>query len=155
MRQQGKILIVPPKLLFQSSCRSLVAHISGTFKSFTAERGMTQNANECLHSVIWSVVPKEQFHSNTEVELGICLGVLLFNQGWTRSNRKIFEELDMSIGKRSLVAWSKIDQKRLYKADHALKDEVKTQRKRYRSKKLKKQDTFEKAEGVSYSAGSF
>ena len=45
-------------------------------------RAMTQNQNENLHHAIWSLVPKEQYNSTTEVELAINLAVLYF-QHWT------------------------------------------------------------------------
>ena len=36
-------------------------------------RGLTQSCNESLHRLVWSFVPKEQFNSPNEVQLGIDL----------------------------------------------------------------------------------
>lgn len=43
--------------------------------------GATQNANEGLHSLVWSVIPKEQHQSPSAVRLGIDLGIMIFNCG--------------------------------------------------------------------------
>jgi hypothetical protein len=44
-----------------------------------------QNANESLHHVIWSKLPKDQNHSPAEVSFGINLAVMLFNDGHVRT----------------------------------------------------------------------
>jgi len=42
---------------------------------------LSQNTNECLHHVTWSMAPKEQYVSPQENHLAVCLSVLLFNAG--------------------------------------------------------------------------
>ena len=44
-------------------------------------RGKTQNVNESLHSVIWSMLPKTVFTSNISVELCCSIAVCQFNNG--------------------------------------------------------------------------
>ena len=48
----------------------------------------TQNPNEALNHVIWSLAPKEQYVSPLETSLAISLGICLFNNGtqYTYSN---------------------------------------------------------------------
>lgn len=48
--------------------------------------GKTQNANESLHSVIWSRCQKDKFSSRDKVEVAILLGVGMFNMGATASH---------------------------------------------------------------------
>ena len=48
---------------------------------------MPQNANESLHT-IWSLVPKEQYNSASEIFLAVKLGTIIFNNGfafWSES----------------------------------------------------------------------
>jgi len=55
--------------------------------------GYTQNQNEALHHVIWSLVPKEQQHSPIEVQLGIDMAVMFYNRGMAVTNKAIFQAL--------------------------------------------------------------
>lgn len=41
----------------------------------------TQNANECLHSLVWKFCPKELFQGRIGVELACALAVCSFNNG--------------------------------------------------------------------------
>ena len=58
-------------------------------------RGLTQNSNESLHSLVWSFVPKEQFNSPNEVQLGIDLGVLIYNVGREDALRRLMHAANL------------------------------------------------------------
>ncbi|KAH8035355.1 hypothetical protein HPB51_004596 [Rhipicephalus microplus] len=56
------------------------------------ERGKTQNSNESLHSVIWSLAPKEHHASLFAVEAAVAEAVLRFNTGNLNSATAILAE---------------------------------------------------------------
>ena len=58
-------------------------------------RGLTQNSNESLHRLVWSFVPKEQFNSPNEVQLGIDLGVLIYNVGREDALRRLMHAANL------------------------------------------------------------
>lgn len=60
------------------------------------ERGKTQNSNESLHSVIWSLAPKEHHASLFAVEAAVAEAVLRFNTGNLNSATAILGEMDMN-----------------------------------------------------------
>ena len=84
----------------------------------SCSRAMTQNQNESLHHVIWSLVPKEQYNSTTEVELAIHLVVLYFNIGRAAANREIFGRLELPLVPHAMVVFQSVDKDRVYRAQH-------------------------------------
>ncbi|XP_075732280.1 uncharacterized protein LOC119186949 [Rhipicephalus microplus] len=60
------------------------------------ERGKTQNSNKSLHSVIWSLAPKEHHASLFAVEAAVAEAVLRFNTGNLNSATAILGEMDMN-----------------------------------------------------------
>lgn len=58
-------------------------------------RGKTQNANESLHSVVWSLIPKEKHASRIAVETAVAEAVMRFNAGARESSSRILRELQM------------------------------------------------------------
>ncbi|KAH9383687.1 hypothetical protein HPB48_025453 [Haemaphysalis longicornis] len=57
-------------------------------------RGKTQNANESLHSVVWSLIPKEKHASLIAVETAVAEAIMRFNAG-VRESSRILRELQM------------------------------------------------------------
>jgi hypothetical protein len=51
----------------------------------------TQNTNECLHSVIWSIVPKDLFLHYHRVIFGVSTAVMQFNKGMQSSQQQIIQ----------------------------------------------------------------
>lgn len=62
------------------------------------QRSMTQNNNECLHSMIWALAPKEQHASLFAVEAAVAEAVMKFNSGNARTSSAILQELHLSSG---------------------------------------------------------
>ncbi|KAH7967733.1 hypothetical protein HPB52_002086 [Rhipicephalus sanguineus] len=60
------------------------------------QRGKTQNSNESLHSVIWSLAAKEHHASLFAVEAAVAEAVLRFNTGNLHSATAILDEMDMN-----------------------------------------------------------
>ncbi|XP_077531040.1 uncharacterized protein LOC144143104 [Haemaphysalis longicornis] len=57
------------------------------------QRGKTQNANEALHSVIWSLMPKTRHASLIAVEAAVAEAVMRFNAGTLEASSRILREL--------------------------------------------------------------
>ncbi|KAH7945931.1 hypothetical protein HPB49_017094 [Dermacentor silvarum] len=60
-------------------------------------RGRTQNSNESLHSVIWSLLAKEQHWSLVAVQAAVAEAVLRFNAGNEYAAAAVLTQLDMNI----------------------------------------------------------
>lgn len=60
------------------------------------QRGKTQNSNESLHSVIWSLICKNQHSSLFAVQTAVAEAVLRFNTGTEYTIVAILNELDMN-----------------------------------------------------------
>ena len=73
----------------------------------------TQNSNESLNHVIWSLAPKEQFVSEHETTLAIILGVCIFNDGLTTSLKDIFYRCDLDCLEDSVNRWKSLDNERI------------------------------------------
>lgn len=77
---------------------------------------MTQNAIECLHSVIWSQSSKNTHESLLAVERAAAEAVSRFNQGMAETNRAVAEQLGYSPGSCLIRRSLEKDRKRLCKA---------------------------------------
>ncbi|KAM7295256.1 hypothetical protein ISCGN_024761, partial [Ixodes scapularis] len=58
-------------------------------------RGKTQNANEALHSVIWSLTPKHKHASLFAVETAVADAIMRFNVGMQQATSSILQELQL------------------------------------------------------------
>jgi hypothetical protein len=117
--------------------------------------GLTQNANESLHHNIWNLVPKEQFHSPSEVSVGISLAVTAFNDGWQSTMVGILRMSQPHVTQHSMFMWNYLDQKRITEGQRATDPQNKEKRKERRKAAKKAADGFQAAEGVSYASGEF
>ena len=119
-------------------------------------RGLTQNSNESLHSLVWSFVPKEQFNSPNEVQLGIDLGVLSYNVGREDSLRRLMHAANLPPSSEvSIKALQDLDQRRLTNSMRRNAEEVKEKRKKERKGRLARLSAFKTVEGIHYSSGQF
>ena len=120
-------------------------------------KGKTQNPNESLNSVIWTVIPKRVFVTLQTLRYGIFAAVCVFNDGFI-SKVKIMEHLGLNPGKTLVKAMHRLETIRLRKAEKAVTDlEIKI-RKARALKKRKLEDLFEEQEdpdNPSYSAGHY
>lgn len=56
-----------------------------------AEKCLIKNQNESLHHVIWSYLPKGEYYSPSETELGTALAIGHFNDGTYSFNSKLHQ----------------------------------------------------------------
>ncbi|KAG0412139.1 hypothetical protein HPB47_010718 [Ixodes persulcatus] len=66
------------------------------------KRGKIQNANESLHSVIWSLTPKDQNASLFTVESALAEATLRFNVGSQQASAAILRELNPDPSKKCM-----------------------------------------------------
>lgn len=80
-------------------------------ESFLAacERCLSQNRNESLHHVTWSLAPKEQYVSPQETYLAVCLSVLLFNAGAHSTYSRLCPAIGITVTPNMTMGWKQID----------------------------------------------
>lgn len=81
------------------------------------QRGKTQNSNESLHSVIWSLVPKSKHASLFTVETAAAEAITRFNAGTKHASEAILKELHLSQGSTAAQRCAEKDQHRLVASD--------------------------------------
>lgn len=100
------------------------------------QRGKTQNSNESLHSVIWSLVPKTKHASLFTVETAVAEAVARFNAGKKRASEAILKELHLNQGNTDVERCLEKDQQRLAACDkkHTRAEDFKNAMKKRRVK---------------------
>ncbi|XP_075742739.1 uncharacterized protein LOC142796312 [Rhipicephalus microplus] len=104
----------------------------------------TQNASESFHSVLWSLMPKEQHASLIAVETALHDAVLRYNAGCYRATQELSSSVGLPPGHLTIQRATEKDSLRLRKAQ-----------KRMNEKQEKRQRKREPKDTSSYSAGSF
>ena len=115
---------------------------------------LTQNRNECLHCVLWSLAPKEQFNSQTEIYLAADLAVLYFNNGRSALNSKIHQLLDIPLCAESLEMFCSMDRKRISRAHRVSQPSYKLQHQSHKNKASSTVQAFRKDQ-TEYKSGKF
>lgn len=87
----------------------------------------TQNSAEYLHSVIWSLLSKEQHASLFAVQDGISTAILRFNEGNESAIEELSQGLSLRLGTQTLQCAKEKDARRLRKAKYLCEN---TKRKR-------------------------
>ncbi|CAG2204023.1 unnamed protein product [Mytilus edulis] len=114
-----------------------------------AEKCLTQNQNESLHHVIWSYLPKGEYHSPSEIQLGVALAVGHFNEGMNNYNSKLFDEMNLKIGINNKSLWMQIDVTRLKHAAYKHSANVKQRRKNLKAMEAGKLEQYYSSASVS------
>lgn len=115
--------------------------------------GMTQNANESLHSCIWRKCSKDVFVSKKRLELAVTAAVNEYNLGYVESLK--INNSDNSFGDYSFRIAERQDVRRLSQRKRKASDQYKRNRnaKKYKKAVIAKQAL--KNEGDTYGAGAF
>ena len=117
--------------------------------------GKTQNANECLHSLIWSRCPKENFASRKRVQFSVVTAIREFNFGASaaQDTANFFGFTSGSHMKRLGAAKMK---KQVRNSLMYQKDREDKRRDKVRAAKLKRHEELLFLEGgPAYAAGQF
>ena len=114
--------------------------------------GHSSNHNESLHSVLWSMVHKNEYASSEMMAIGSALAVIRYNDGY-QGIRKLYDMLELSISTPLPQVLHRIDTKRVLESRRVISQ----QRKRYakkqgRGKKVKEQV---RKHGQCYSSGKY
>ncbi|KAM7311103.1 hypothetical protein ISCGN_008011 [Ixodes scapularis] len=103
--------------------------------------GMTQNAIECLHSVIWGQNSKNTHDSLLSVERAVAEAVSRFNQGMAKTSEAVAAQLGYSTGSCLIRRSLEKDRRRLRKANKAHSESEKVKKRMAkRHKPAKTQD---------------
>jgi len=117
-------------------------------------KGLTQNANESINSIIWQLCPKERFVGAETIETAVAIAVCKFNDG-SYSLKKLLDYMRIKDGQfTNLSLWSQ-DEARVWKSDYHSSETVKLRRKKRRHERKGYEDTRKENEGETYSSGNF
>ena len=115
----------------------------------------TQNPNESVHHIIWSLATKDQFNSPMETSLAISLGTCVFNSGLEYTAYNLLKSCDITVSQSMVQAWRKIDNERMQQSEYKERESVQLRRKQVKRNACKKQDAFLRFENTHYQSGSF
>ena len=153
----GEVLPHHPNFLTQS----VVDLIMEVFTSFGYNSpefvrkigdGWTSNHNEALHSVLWSMVHKNEPVSFEIMELGSALAIIRYNEGYN-GILKVFSSIGVDTTGQLEILLQEFDNKRILKSA----DTIREQQKRYAKKQLrgKKVTSQLKRHGEGYASGKY
>ena len=80
--------------------------------------GLTQNANESLHSMVWQKCPKTSFIGIERVVSATCGAVAEFNAGVSARMSHLCDVMEVPLGTHLLASAKKADSRRLRQAQH-------------------------------------
>lgn len=116
------------------------------------QHGGTQNANECLNSVIWSRCPKTVFVGKSRVEAAASMAIATFNEG-ASAMLAVMERLWLETTVVTINAVGDEDDKRITRADAVVTAGAKHKRKSSDTGKKIKRHQQQAKEGPTYGAG--
>ena len=111
--------------------------------------GLTQNQNEALNGILWSICPKPKFCGRMRLETAVCEAVCHFNKGATGKS-DLISSFGIQPGHNMLLAIKKHNEKRVKKAAVKISVKYRERRRKLRAEKKSKID-----KEVVYQAGSF
>ena len=108
----------------------------------SCQNATTQNANESVNHVIWSLAPKEQFVSPLETSLAVNLAVVKFNAGTEYLMMRLFDHAGINYTWEMQAQWRAIDRERMRCGNYASSADHKLKRKLKKRGDLKKTRSF-------------
>lgn len=114
-------------------------------------KGLTQNANEAFHSVLWNKCSKNSASSKDRLEIAAAHAVSEYNLGHSNSARLMNEELSVN----ALKICAAKDKTRKRKSDLQIGTVSKQRRIAKKSSRNKTESSRARAEGATYGAGAF
>ena len=116
------------------------------------QHGGTQNANECLNSVIWSRCPKTVFVGKRKLEAAASMAISTFNEG-ASCMLNVMEKLWLQSTNVTVSAMRETDRVRIKNAQAVITATAKHRRKKLSTAKKVTRHQQEMSEGPSYGAG--
>ena len=116
------------------------------------QQGHTSNHNESLHSVLWTMVHKNEYASTEMMELGSALAVIRYNEGY-QGIRKLFDLIQVPISTPLSQVLHRMDKERVLESHRIISEQLKRYAKKQRRGK-KASDQIQK-HGQGYSSGKY
>ncbi|GFX50225.1 uncharacterized protein TNCV_2782471 [Trichonephila clavipes] len=117
--------------------------------------GKTQNCNESLNSVIWSIIPKTVFVQLGTLKTGVYESVSIYNQGLI-TKLKVLDLLNIQPGFYTCRALQEADHARIRKAEKAISRRTKEARIKNRQLKCRQEDDLaDDPSNPSYGSGMY
>lgn len=118
-------------------------------------RGLTQNANEAVHSVIWRKCPRNTFVSGAKIEIAVANADAEFNMGHLETAKSVEVVTGESISEVSQKILQVRDRKRLLDSNRKSGADFKRARttKKFEKRHINKKNL--ESEGSTYGAGQF
>ncbi|XP_067208399.1 uncharacterized protein [Linepithema humile] len=114
--------------------------------------GYTQNNNESLNALVWSIAPKRNSAGKIITDIATDVAICSFNDGYT-SLMQIMQVMNIIVGTNCNNYCVEADEHRIKKAKHSLTDAAKEARKDLKHARKKSDEADEEAEGQLYGAG--
>ena len=138
---------LPP--VFRSQLKPIFTRLSDKTLLERCLKGLTQNANEAINSILWSKCPKRVFCSKTKLQSCAALTILEWNSGAAGSS-KILTNIGVQSGVNTNIGDRLRNRYRIHQAAHKCKSKYRKRRQVLRqTRKQKKVDT------ASYQSGAF
>lgn len=118
------------------------------------QKGMTQNANESLHSCIWKKCPKTRNVSTRIVECATAEAISEYNYG-NKIQSAMMEAAGVSPGRASLKIIRARDKRRILQAKKRRTAKYVKHRRLMKVKKIAKEEKLKEKEGVLYGVDFF
>ena len=115
----------------------------------------TQNLNESLNHLIWSLAPKEQFVSSQQTSLSVSLAVCLFNDGFMYTMEEMHKLCDLSYKESGLQIWKKLDIERTQYVDYQITWQYHERRKQWKRIRCKQHHAVQHPERSAIPLWSF
>ncbi|XP_054260040.1 uncharacterized protein LOC128984722 [Macrosteles quadrilineatus] len=117
--------------------------------------GKTQNANESLHSVIWSKCQKTTFQAKRRLDAAVGEAISVYNEGSFTSMTNLLEKAGVSPGMNTAVLAKKKDSHRLKLRKAREADKYKQYKKLVKAAQIEEEERKIEEEGRMYGAGDF
>ncbi|GFX77790.1 uncharacterized protein TNCV_1107071 [Trichonephila clavipes] len=117
--------------------------------------GKTQNCNESLNSVIWSIIPKTVFIQLGTLKTGVYESISIYNQGLI-TKLKVLDLLNIQPGFYTCRALQEADHARIRKTEKAISRRTKEARIKNRQLKCRQEDDLaDDPSNPSYGSGMY
>lgn len=140
--------------VFLEVLRPVFMRLSETDLLKRCVHGTTQNANECINSLVWARCPKHKYHGYDTIRCAVTAAVCHFHAG-ASCRERIMERLLIPGGAHTRRASLTRDRKRVRSADIAATDKAKKRRQVEMRLEVERNEALRDAEGVTYEAGAF
>ena len=115
--------------------------------------GYTQNANDCVNSVIWKFAPKVKYHGLVVVKTATAIATSMFNDGAVCLGH-ILEKLGVDVHTFTKDFFERKDATRIICAQRQSVHASKEYRRRRRFQRLGKDEEDAQREGCPYMTGA-